>query len=251
MNTIDERAIRDQLERAVAPLDPVAPPLDALRERAARRRRLHYSLGAGVAVAAAAIVAVVLVVVPGGGSSKVVVGTAPSTDSLKAYAAAHHGKHVAGPIESGSGFFGAFAVKRGIQVVHYVAGEWQSDGAVVTKYGPGRWVMKIADAGAIIPGHPAFVERYQGGDVSYFGGVLSNVGGSWQAVRFAKCKQKELSCTYAGTSQPYGHIQGGRFVSIHNDCTPYCAAGTEYRVTWRWDAAAHHFTEASGHAIQE
>jgi hypothetical protein len=252
VNAIDEQAIREQLESAVAPLDPDAPPLELLRTRAVRRRRLRYSIGAGLTAAAAAIVAVVLVVVPGDGSKQQVsVDRAPSADSLAAFAATQHGKHVAGPIESTSGFYGAFAVKKGVEVVRYVDGAWQADGAVITDYGPGRWVVSLSGAGSVVPGVPSFVMRYRGGDVSYFGGVVALADGVWRAAEFATCSNRELSCWNPGTEQPYGHVVNGRFVSIHNDCTPYCAAGTDYRVTWKWYRAAGRFTVFSEHAIRE
>ncbi|HVT64666.1 MAG TPA: hypothetical protein VHD81_05910 [Mycobacteriales bacterium] len=256
MNTIDEQAVRDQLARAVAPLDPVAPPLDVLRASASRRRRIRYSVGGGLAAAAAAIAAVILVVVPGDGSKQVTIGKAPSAESLAAFAATQHGKHIAGPIESSSGFYGAFAVKKGVEVVRFIDGSWQQDGAVITKYGPGRWVSQLSDGGAVVPGRPSFAMRYVGGDVSYFGGViyLANEGlGSrgWVPAHFGKCSNRELSCSYSGETQPYGHVVRGRFVSIHNDCTPYCAAGTDYRVTWQWDGMKRQFTVASERPIKQ
>ncbi|HWC33744.1 MAG TPA: hypothetical protein VG650_02840 [Mycobacteriales bacterium] len=250
MNAIDERAIREQLQRAVAPLDPAAPPLEELRARAARRRRLRYSLGATVAVAAAAIVAVVLVVVPGGGSSRIQVSQAPSEESLASYAAAHHGKHVAGPLETGSGYVGAYATKNAVVIARYVDGAWQADGSVARPHGAGQYILRLSGGESVIPGHASFAERDKGGDVTYFGGVFYDDNGTWRDARFARCANRELSCAYPGTGQPYGHVVGGKFVSIHNDCTPYCAAGTEYRVTWRWDAASQRFVVATQRVIK-
>lgn len=254
MNAVDERSIREQLERALAPLDPAAPPLDTLRAQAARRRRFRYSIGAGLTTVAAGIVVAVLIVVPGGKPKSVVVGNGPARDSLAAFAAAQHGKHLAGPIESSSGYYGAFTVKKGIQVARYAAGAWRLDGDVITKYGPGRWVVKMSDGGGVIPGRPSFQMRYQGGDVSYFGGVFfladENSGhATWRAARFGRCNLKKVSCYYPGETQPYGHVVDGVFTSIHNDCTPYCAAGTDYRFTWKWDSPEQRFTVATHHAI--
>lgn len=249
MNPIDEQAIRDRLERAVAPLDPVAPSLDTLRGRAVRRRRVQYSMGAAVAVAAAAIVAVVFVIVPSGGSSRVETSHAPSADSLATYAAAHHGKHVAGPIESDSGYVGAYVTKNAVAIAKYVNGAWRADGSIARPHGAGQYIMRLSDGQSVIPGHASFAERDKGGDVTYFGGVFYDDDGTWRDARFARCSNKELSCWYQGTGEPYGHVVGGRFVSIHNDCTPYCAAGTEYRVTWRWDAVSQRFTAISVRAL--
>jgi hypothetical protein len=93
-----------------------------------------------------------------------------------------------------------------------------------------------------VPGHASFAVRTIGGDVSYFGGVLVDDGGMWTAARFAKCPDhKTLSCAYPGTTQPYGHLAHGAFVSVSNDCTPNCAAGTDYRITWRWKASERKF----------
>jgi hypothetical protein len=240
MTDINEKEIRERLERAVAPLDPVAPPLDLLRERAVKLRRFRISAGGGLLAAAAAAVTVAVVVVPANGSQSVRTA-APSAASLTKYAAAHGGKHVAGPIGSGP-YYGAFADKQGIEVVKYAGGAWHADGAPITKYGPGRFVIRIADGGDIVPGSPSFVERYQGGDVSYFGGVVYNDHGTWTAARFGKCSgYKALSCAYAGTSEPYGHVAMGSFVSDHNNCTPNCAAGKTYVVTWKWNATSSKF----------
>jgi hypothetical protein len=107
-------------------------------------------------------------------------------------------------------------------------------------------VERLTDAGAVVQGAPAFEMRYRGGDVSYFGGVLyladENTGqASWRAARFDRCDVKGLSCEYRGTTQPYGHVVNGSVVSMHNDCTPYCAAGHLYRVTWQWSSADQRF----------
>lgn len=244
MNEINEKEIRERLERAVAPLDPVAPPLDALRERAVKLRRFRISVGGGLVAVAAAAVTVAVVVVPANGSQSLHTATAPSAASLSKYAAAHDGKHVAGPIGSGP-YYGAYADKAGIEVVKYAGGAWHADGTV-SKYGTGRFVMRIADGGDIVPGAVSFVERYRGGDVSYFGGVLYDANGTWTAAHFAKCpNHKALSCAYAGDSQPYGHIAMGKFVSVSNNCTPNCAAGTNYVITWRWDGAHKQFVAAN------
>jgi hypothetical protein len=248
MNPVAEQTVRDLLEQAVAPLTPIAPPLDAVRARADRRRRLRLWLGAGMAAVTAAVVAVVLVVVPGEEPHQATIAAPPSVESLTAYAAAHGGKQVAGPITTATGYYGAFTVKRGVQVVRY-RDAWRPDGAVITKYGPGRWVVRLSGAGAVIPGGAAFEIRYQGGDVSYFGGVLSNAGGTWRAERFKRCQVKLVSCVYPGVTQPYGHVADGRFVSMHNDCEPYCAAGHLYRVTWRWNPSEERFEVADAHRV--
>jgi hypothetical protein len=244
VNSIDERGIRDQLERAVAPLDPVAPALDVLRRRGAHRRRMHVTFGAGMATVAAAVVALVLV--PNGGSKKQVgITTRPARESLAAYAAAHHGKHVAGPVDSRSGYYGAFTVKRGIQVVHYVNGAWRPDGPMVVGAGEGRFVVKLSSGNAVIPGEPSFELHTLGGDVSYYGGVLRDYGARWERARFGTCGHHKLC--YAALMEPYGHIVNGEFVSMQNDCTPNCAAGHMYRVTWRWNSSSDRFEAAATH----
>ena len=144
MSTIDEQAIREQLERAVAPLDPVAPPLDLMRERAVKLRRFRISVAGGLVAAATAAVTVAVIVVPANGSqrAKIQDATAPSQASLTSYASAHGGKHVAGPVSDGSHYVGAFATKQAIVVVKYAAGHWRADGSPITKFGPGKFVRR-------------------------------------------------------------------------------------------------------------
>jgi hypothetical protein len=242
MNEMTEKEIRERLERAVAPIDPVAPALDVLRERAVKLRRFRISVGGGLLAAAAAAVTVAVVVVPANGSSSVHVAAAPSQSSLTKYAADHGGKHASAPVVDGSHYVGAYSTKNGIQVVSFGNGAWRADGSEITKYGP---AIKLGDASGVIPGHAAFAVRTIGGDVSYFGGVLYDANGTWTPAHFAKCPaHKALSCAYAGNEQPYGHIVGGEFYSVSNNCLPNCAAGTDYSITWRWNPAKKQFAAA-------
>jgi hypothetical protein len=235
MNEMTEKEIRERLERAVAPIDPVAPALDVLRERAVKLRRLRISMGGGLLAAAAAAVTVAVVVVPANGSSRVHVAAAPSQASLTKYASDHGGKHASAPVVDGSHYVGAYSTKSGIQVVSFGGGAWRADGSEITKYGP---AIRLADASGVIPGHAAFAVRTIGADVSYFGGVLYDANGTWTPAHFGKCpSHKALSCAYAGVSEPYGHVAAGNFVSVSNNCKPYCAAGTNYSITWRWNSA--------------
>lgn len=245
MNPINEKEIRERLERAVAPIDPVAPPLDAIRERAVKLRRFRISAGGGLLAAAAAAVTVAVVVVPANGSQRVHAAATPSPASLSRYASAHDGKHVAGPVADGTHYVGAYTTKQAIVVVRYADGAWHADGAPITKYGPGRFVLRLADGGDVVTGHASFTVRTLGGDVSYFGGVLYDANGTWTVAHFAKCpNHKALSCAYAGNEQPYGHVALGSFVSVSNNCTPNCAAGTDYLITWKWNAATKQFAVA-------
>ena len=208
-------------------------------------RRFRISAGGGLLAAAAAAVTVAVVVVPANGSQHVHVSAAPSQASLTRYASAHDGKHVAGPVVDGTHYFGAYATKQGIVVVRYADGAWRADGAPITKYGAGQYIVRLADGGEVVPGHASFAVRTIGGDVSYFGGVLYDANGTWTPARFAKCpNHKALSCAYAGNSQPYGHVASGEFVSVSNNCTPNCAAGTDFLITWRWDSTKKQFVVA-------
>jgi hypothetical protein len=239
MTTFNEQEIRERLELAVAPIDPLAPPLDVLRARAVKLRRFRISVGGGLLAAAAAAVTVAVVVVPANGSSSVQVASTPSTASLTSYAATQDGKHVTGPVLDGNQYVGAFATKKAIVVVRYASGAWHADGKPVTKYGPGRYVRKLQDGGSVIPGATSFVVHTIGGDVSYFGGVLYDAKGTWTAAKFATCGHQKLCA--AGDEEPYGHLAAGNFTSVSNDCLPYCAAGTNYRITWLWSGSAQRF----------
>ena len=242
MNDINEQEIRERLERAVAPIDPIAPPLDAVRARAVKLRRFRISAGGGLLAAAAAAVTLAVVVVPANGSQNVRVASAPSRTSLTSYASAHGGKHVAGPELDSSGYVGAYTTKQAIVIVRYGAGRWHPDGAPVTKYGPGKYVQRLSVGGDVVTGHASVAVRTIGGDVSYFGGMLYDANGTWTPAHFAKCAHHpNLSCAYAGSEQPYGHVVSGRFYSVSNNCMPNCAGGTDYSITWRWDAAKKQF----------
>lgn len=245
MNAIDERAIRQQLERAVAPLDPAAPPLDTLRLRARRRRWVRLS-GAGLVTAGVAATVIAVSFARTTSDTGLLAVPPPSHESLATFAASQHGKHVVGPIDTDSGYYGAFAVKKGVEVVRWT-GAWRPAREVITNYGPGRWVVRLSDADSVIPGAAAFEMRYRGGDVSYFGGILSDVSGRWRAERFDRCAEKNISCNFRSSTQPYGHVVDGAFVSLHNTCTPYCAAGHIYRVTWRWNSTTDRFEVAAAH----
>ncbi|HEX3706640.1 MAG TPA: hypothetical protein VHV76_08425 [Mycobacteriales bacterium] len=251
MTEFDEKEIRDHLERAVAPIDPIAPPLDVLRARAVKLRRFRISAGGGLLAAAAAAVTVAVVVVPASGSSSVHIAAAPSLGSLTSYASSHGGKHVAGPELDGSHYVGAYATKQAIVVVRYASGHWHADGKPITKYGAGKYVQRLGDGGTIVPGHASFTMRYIGGDVSYFGGVIYDANGTWKPAHFGKCADHpNLSCAYAGNEQPYGHIVAGSFVSTSNSCKPSCAAGTDYLITWRWNAATKQFATDDAHIVK-
>jgi hypothetical protein len=242
MNSNNEKEIRELLERAVAPIDPVAPPLDALRARAVKLRRFRISVGGGLLAAAAAAITVAVVVVPANGTGNVHVATAPSQASLASYASAHGGKHVAGPELDGTTYVGAYATKKAIVVVRYASGAWHADGKPVTKYGPGQYVMSLGKGGAVVPGTGSFAVRTIGGDVSYFGGVLYDAKGTWTAAKFGTCGHDKLC--YPSTTEPYGHIALGKFRSVSNVCNP-CSAGHEYRIIWKWDAGSSKFEAAS------
>lgn len=208
-------------------------------------RRFRISVAGGLTAVAAAAITVAVVVVPASGSQGVNAAAAPTQASLSSYASSHGGKHVAGPVLDGSHYVGAFATKQAIVVVRYASGRWHADGAPVTKFGPGRFVRRLSDGGGVVPGHASFAVRIVGGDVSYFGGVLYDAGGTWKGAMFAKCAgHKNLSCAYAGDSEPYGHVVRGSFQSTHNNCTPNCAAGKNYVVTWKWNAARTRFVVA-------
>ena len=239
MNAIDERAIREQLERAVEVIEPIAPPLDGLRTLARRRRRARRYGGGFLAVAAmAAIVLIAVVVVPGGsGKQTVRAATMPSRQSFLTFAAAHGALKELGPYEEGNGFYGAFTTRAGVGVAKYRSNEWTLMGSVVTSLGSGRYIrlmgfespLQSAGSGSDTP---SLSVHTLGGDVSYYGARLREMGGRWQPAMFGSCGHGDL-CP-PGTTEPYLHHSGYGLVSVQNDCVPYCAAGTDYRVRWNW-----------------
>jgi hypothetical protein len=248
MNAIDERDIRAQLDRAVAAIEPVAPPLDGLRARAGRRRRIRQGGAGFMAVAAvAAIVLIAVVVLPGGGGKQTLkTATAPSRASFVAFADARGGLKIVGPFEESNGFYGAFTTKAGIAIATYRAHHWTQSGPVVTSLGSGRYVNLLRFAPALPAAGsrdptPSVYLREIGGDVSYFGSFLRKVGNRWTTARFGSCGHHHL-CARAGNGEPYlHHGSAPGLVSIQNNCTPDCAAGTDYRVSWDWNPSQQQF----------
>lgn len=252
MNATFDRDVRDQLERAVEVIDPTPPPLDGLRARAVRRRRVRRTGAGFLAIAAvAAIVIVAVVVVPGSkGNQTLRSADQPSRASLTAYADAHGAlKQLAGPYESGAGYFGAFTTKAGVAVATYRDDHWVQSGTTVTKLGSGRFINRLRFAAGLwtsgetgaVP--PSIYLRTIGGDVSYFGSVLRESNGVWAPARFSGCGHRD-ACT-PGTSEPYLHESNVGLVSVNNSCTPYCAAGNEFKVRWRWEVASQRFIWAN------
>jgi hypothetical protein len=250
MNALSEREVREQLTAALERLDPPPPPLDELQGRAKRRTRIRWG-GAGVlAVAAAAVVvAVLVVVIPGNaGRGRVQPETMPSRSSLVAYAHQHGGLRIAGPIAPdnvGPGdqlpeAVGAFTTKRAIIVVEYHQnGGWaEPGGARVTSLGAGRFVTSLTADHVISP--YSFAVRIVGGDVSYFGAEIRYdvKRQAWVPARFGKCGPGDC---YPGTTVAYGHPDNDGFTSVQNNCTPYCAAGQQYRIQWAWRSRAAKF----------
>jgi hypothetical protein len=252
MNAVDEASVREQLQRAVSVIDPAPPQLDMLRSRAVRRTRTKRVAGGvmvlAVAGAAAAIVATIVSVAPGG-NSRVQIASAPTHQSLVRFAKAHGGLKVTGPFAAKPGWYGAFTTKRAIVVATYTGQQWHQDGAAVTSLGAGKFVSRLGEgpqlAGATTP---SIYVRVVGADVSYFGSVLRRSGSRWRTARFGTCGHNKLC--YPGNSEPYGHPVGHGFVSIANDCTPNCAAGTNYRVTWQWRAAQAKFVATAERVVK-
>lgn len=251
MNDFHEAQVREQLARAVRGIDPVAPQLDTLRSRAVRRKRTRRTVGGVMAVAvagaAAAIVATVVAAAPGG-NGQVQVASSPTHQSLVRFAKSHGGLRVAGPFAGKPGWYGAFTTRRAIVVADYVDHQWRQDGAAVTSLGKGRFVTRLGLGPRLgsAATTPSIAVRVIGGDVSYFGSVLRRDVNGWRTANFGRCGHHGL-CFTPSNSEPYGHTVSGGFVSINNNCTPNCAAGTEYRVTWRWSVGARKFVAISEH----
>ena len=248
MNALDEAGIRAELHQALDVLDPLPPPFAAVMARGRRRRRTRLVVG-GLVVAAAAAVTVVAVVVvaPGGGSQTV--RTASPPPPLRPYARDNGGvpvKHspdsldwVAGPVKTATGSYGAFVTKRDLVVVKVVKGEWQTEAKVALGEGPPSSRLGLQVGPTLPSGIPTFVSRGEGGDVSYFGAVAADLGGKWRYAGFGSCGKG--GCVNNANAASYLRMTGRGLVSEQNNCSPYCAAGTEYRVRWQWDAAKQRF----------
>lgn len=252
MTPVDETSIRDQLARAVDILDPAAPPLAELESRAAKRRRtfrLATGFGAvALAGACAAVVAVVVITAGSGGTAKVTPAAAPSASSLADFAAANGAlgtadQHkITGPLPGTSGYYGAFIVRQGVSLAAWDGSAWQLDGATITKFGKGKWILRVAPGPALGDASttPSVYVRGLGGSVSYFGFVLRRGTAAWHTTSFGGCGHHKL-CYTPSDSEPYGRPGNTGFVSVNNSCTPDCAAGNEWRVDWRWDVAKDEF----------
>lgn len=244
MNALDETEVREQLKQALDVLDPTPPPYGAIAARATkRRRRLRISAGlGGVALAGAcALVGVAIVGLGSGGNATITASAGPSGQSLQDFATAHgalsggrFGRQIGGPYETSGGFYGAFTVKHGAQIARWDGSAWQLDGATITKQGPGQFIERFGDGPALGTSlTPTIYERGMGGDVSYFGTILARTPDGWKGAKFGACGHHKLC--YPSDAEPYGHLVGNDVRSVNNDCTPDCASGTEYRITWRWD----------------
>ena len=259
MNATDETSIRAQLARAVEVLDPAAPPLAALQLRAAkRRRRFRLGTGFGAVALAGACAAVVAVVITAGsgGTAKVTPASAPSTSSLADFAAANGAigtvaEHkITGPLQGTSGYYGAFIVKQGVSLVAWNGSAWHLDGATIKKFGAGKWILRVAPGPSLgdAATTPSVYVRGLGGSVSYFGFVLQRGTAGWHTTSFGGCGHHQL-CYTPSDSEPYGRPGNAGFVSVNNSCTPDCAAGNEWRVSWRWDAAKDKFVAVRTHKV--
>lgn len=251
MTAVDETSIRDQLTRAVDILDPAPPPLAELQARAAKRRRT-FRLTAGfsaVALAGACAAVVAVVITTGsGGTTTVTPAAAPSASSLANFAAANGAlgtadEHkITDPLHGSAGYFGAFIVKRGVSLAAWDGSAWHIDGATITKFGKGKWILRVAPGPALgdAATTPSVYVRGIGGSVSYFGFVLRREAAGWHTTSFGSCGHHKL-CYTPSDSEPYGRPGNDGFVSVNNSCTPDCAAGNEWRVDWRWNAEKDEF----------
>lgn len=257
MNAVAEAKIREQLSQAVDVIDPVGPPIAAIRSRAAKRRRtfrLTGGLGAVALVGACAVVAAVVITASSGGTAELTPAAAPSTKSLTDFAVAsgaidsRFGRQVAGPLQGSAGYFGAFTVKKGVNLAAWDGAAWHLDGSPVTKLGAGRFIMRLAQGPALDSAGttPSVYVRGMGGDIAYFGSVLQRGAAGWHAVTFGGCGHHRL-CYPGADAVAYGHPTAGGFVSINNTCRPDCASGTEYRVSWRWSTAKDRFVSVGVH----
>jgi hypothetical protein len=241
MTVAYERDIRAQLERAVEIIEPVAPPLDVLRSRATKRTRARRT-GVGV-VAVAAVVVIVLIavlVLPGsGGRETLQPAKAPTRASLQSYATSHGAlKHIIGPYNASPGFYGAYATKAGIQVVTYHRNRWARFAPVDTDLGNGRSISlmnfdRSFQMARSTDRAPSLYVRTIGADVSYYGFVIYFIDGDWYDGTFM-CPHNVL-CRPGTAGMPYFHrTPSGVLTSVINDCSPSCAAGSDYRLNWNW-----------------
>src|SRR4051794_35000910 len=92
MNVLDENEIRDQLRLAVDVIDPVAPPLSEIEQRAGRRKRtsrIAIGVGAVALAGAGALVAALIVAVLPGAKEAIAPAAVPSHRSLVDFAVGH------------------------------------------------------------------------------------------------------------------------------------------------------------------
>lgn len=253
MNALDDESkIREELQRALDVVDPTAPPFARIAARAQSRRRKARFLGGigGVALAGAcALVAVVVISLNSGDSSStnhpskiVPAKTGPTTASLLDYAKANGEVKslkkqyvVDGPFRSGADlYYGAYAVKKGIDVVTWNGSTWQLARPTITRFASGQFFLKATIGPQI--GSPSLYIKFAGGDIAYGGSVLRYVDKTWKFVEFGRY-----------TAIAYGHPSAkvGWFTSVRNDCKPNCAAGTDYRTQWVWSAAQGKFLQYS------
>jgi hypothetical protein len=88
--------------------------------------------------------------------------------------------------------------------------------------------------GANGTGAPTVYVRVIGGDITYAGWFLRQVGQHWDPARFGTCGHHGLCYPHAN-SEPYLHQTRTGLVSVSNNCSPDCAAGTDFRIQWVWN----------------
>ena len=254
---VDENEIRTRLHAALDAV-PVAQRLVPTLASAVRRRRTRRFLIGGLGasmVAGAGALAVVL----GGGAAPVsrVVNdpaatspTSPASVALRGYLAAHGGTHATGPVTDRRGTWALDVEPDGAHVLAYQRTTWRSVSVV------GRPMSRLPIYGTAlglseVNGDVTFLVRSAGADASFDAIVVATDGG-WGFAPF-QCGQTRVACAagqQAGVSLPSRFqlnlsIVDGTLHSSNNTCSPSCADGTLYDVTWKWNATSQQFDVAT------
>lgn len=254
---LDENEIRTRLHAVLDAVPVVQRPVPTLESAARRRRTRRFLIGGlGVPIVAGAVA---LVVVLGGGAAPVsrVVSdpaatspTSPTSVALRGYVAAHDGTHATGPVTDRRGTWALDVERDGAHVLTYQQTSWRSVSVV------GRPMSRSPITGTAlglseVNGDVTFLVRSDGADASFDAIVVATEGG-WGLATFG-CGQTRVACA-AGEQDGVGlpsrfqlnlAIIGGTLHSSNNTCSPSCADGTFYDVTWKWNATSRQFDVAT------
>jgi hypothetical protein len=241
---LTEDDVRAHLHGALDEVDVLPRPFAELRSAVTVRRRHRRIAGATVVAAVLGVGIASGLSAVGGNEHRdgaVIQPVEPKVDpavALRNYVSANSATSPTAVIAAPDGGTYAADIEAGkVHVLSFEGHVWSSVaelGAPLT--GPPVIAVHRGPDGA---GSAAAFQVDEAGADAVFNGVVVSIGGEWHYATF-DCGTTAVACAggrnKATTYAVDGTEVGGAFHSEPNDCTPNCAEGTRYDVTWRWDS---------------